>query len=225
MNRVRTLPALRNPALRVPALAVWCLILAGCSQPESPAAGSSVKVPPAAENTEPDQTPPPSEAPKAADDAKPAAAAASNDAAATDTAPPADGMPRADEGPKEDGAAPDNKPVPDTKTATKPAPDTKPDAKPESDDGASAASTVDGKELYLGKCKSCHGADGKGDTSLGKKTREAGGEFPSLAGSKLAKAKIIEILENGIPDTKMKSYKDKLTAEEIGAVATYVKKL
>jgi mono/diheme cytochrome c family protein len=84
---------------------------------------------------------------------------------------------------------------------------------------------VDGKEIYLAKCKSCHGVDGKGDTSVGKKIRDAGGDFPSLAGTKLAKAKIVEIVEDGVPDTKMKPYKEKLSAEQIDAVAGYVKKL
>jgi len=212
----------------IPTLALLSLALAGCSQPEAPAAAASAKTPPAASDAKAGEATPPGEAPKGDDVAKPADAAPA-DASATGAEPPADGTPPAEKAPSDaaepDAAKPDAKAEPDAKAGddTKPASDAK---KPAStDDGASATPAVDGKELYLGKCKSCHGADGKGDTSMGKKIREAGGEFPSLAGTKLSKAKIVEILENGIPDTKMKSYKDKLTTDEMGAVATYVKKL
>jgi cytochrome c6 len=33
-----------------------------------------------------------------------------------------------------------------------------------------AASAADGKALYDGKCKKCHGEDGKGQTMMGKKS-------------------------------------------------------
>lgn len=91
---------------------------------------------------------------------------------------------------------------------------------PPKDGGDATASKVDAKALYDGKCKSCHGADGKGETTIGKKV-----DIPSLAGTSLSKAKIVSTIENGVPDTKMKGYKDKLSKEEIDAVAGYVKKL
>ena len=42
---------------------------------------------------------------------------------------------------------------------------------------------------------------------------------------KLDKAKIIKVVKNGKANTKMKSFKEKLSAEEIDAVAAFVKTL
>ena len=116
--------------------------------------------------------------------------------------------PAAEEGGEPEPAEPE--PKPDAKT-----PEPKPPEPKEP-----IAAKVDGKPVFESKCKSCHGADGKGDTTIGKKL-----EIPSLSGTKLAKAKIVSIIESGVPDTKMKGYKDKLTADEIDAVAVYVGKL
>jgi mono/diheme cytochrome c family protein len=121
--------------------------------------------------------------------------------------PPADtgavaadgGAEKADDG----GEKPEEKPV------------EKPVEKPEP-----TAAKIDGKAIFDAKCDSCHGPDGKGDTTIGKKVN-----IPSLAGTALSKAKVISITEAGVPETKMKSFKDKLSADEIDAVATYVKKL
>lgn len=87
-------------------------------------------------------------------------------------------------------------------------------------DGGDVSAKVDAKSIFEGKCKSCHGADGKGDTTIGKKVN-----IPSLSGTSLSKAKIVSTIENGVPDTKMKAYKDKLSKDEINALADYVKKL
>jgi mono/diheme cytochrome c family protein len=95
-------------------------------------------------------------------------------------------------------------------TKTDPKPDTKPDE----------TAKIDAKALFDGKCKSCHGADGKGDTTIGKKVN-----IPSLAGTKLSKADAVKKIADGVPDTKMKGYKDKLSKDEIDALAAYVKKL
>ena len=87
-----------------------------------------------------------------------------------------------------------------------PKPDSKTEPKP--DDKAPAAK-IDAKALFEGKCKSCHGSDGKGDTTIGK----------------ISKSDAVKKITDGVPDTKMKGYKDKMTKEEIDAVAAYVKKL
>ena len=95
----------------------------------------------------------------------------------------------------------------------------KADPKPAPDKPTSVAK-VDGKPIFETKCKSCHGLDGKGDTTIGKKV-----EIPSLAGTKLSQSKAVSVITNGVADTKMKAYKDKLSKEEIDAVAAYVRKL
>jgi mono/diheme cytochrome c family protein len=101
-----------------------------------------------------------------------------------------------------------------------PPPKDPPPKEPTPKDGGDTSAKIDAKSIFDGKCKSCHGADGKGDTTIGKKVN-----IPSLAGTKLGKDKIISVVESGVPDTKMKGYKDKLSKEEIEAVAGYVKKL
>ena len=78
---------------------------------------------------------------------------------------------------------------------------------------------ADGKAVYMKKCKKCHGPDGKAQTKMGKKHEM--GEIPG----KLNKAKIMKVIKNGKANTKMKSFKEKLTEEEIDAVATFVKTL
>lgn len=87
-------------------------------------------------------------------------------------------------------------------------------------DGGDVSAKIDAKSIFDGKCKSCHGADGKGDTTIGKKVN-----IPSLASTSMSKAKIVSTIEDGVPDTKMKGYKDKLSKDEINALADYVKKL
>jgi mono/diheme cytochrome c family protein len=129
-------------------------------------------------------------------------------AVAADTAAPAadTGEPAADGGAeKADGGGEDKPP------AEKPPAEKKPE---------STAAKIDGKPIFDAKCKSCHGADGKGETTIGKKVN-----IPSLSGTALSKSKIVSITETGVADTKMKGFKDKLSADEIDAVATYVKKL
>lgn len=97
-------------------------------------------------------------------------------------------------------------------------------AEPEKKDGGgsktAAAPKVDGKPIFESKCKSCHGIKGDSDTTIGKKL-----EIPALKGTKLSKSKISGIVTNGVSGTKMKAYKDKLSADEIAGVAAYVKKL
>ena len=43
--------------------------------------------------------------------------------------------------------------------------------------------------------------------------------------ARAAKGKVVDVLNKGVDGTKMKAFKDKLSADEIAAVATYVKKL
>jgi len=105
-----------------------------------------------------------------------------------------------------------------------PEPDAKVDPKPKTTDkkpdDTTAAAKIDGKPIFESKCKSCHGSDGKGDTTIGKKV-----DIPSLASTKISKAEAVKTITNGVADTKMKGYADKLSKDEIDAVAAYVKKL
>lgn len=85
---------------------------------------------------------------------------------------------------------------------------------------APAADRAAGRELFMSKCKTCHGTDGKGDTAFGRKL-----EIVSLVGTGRSRAKIKAITANGVPGTKMKPYKGKLTDQELDNVAAFVKGL
>ena len=80
-----------------------------------------------------------------------------------------------------------------------------------------AAQAADGKALYEGKCAMCHGKDG-----VAKAVAKGSSNFTD---AKWQAATKVEAIETVITDGKgkMKGYKDKMSAEEIKAVAAYVK--
>ena len=111
--------------------------------------------------------------------------------------------------------------------AAEPEPEPEPEAKPETKTKTKTkkpadapASNIDGKALYLAKCKSCHGADGKGKTKFAEKN-----EIEDLTEHKPPLAKIVKAITEGVKDTKMKPFKDKLSKDEINAIAAYVRTL
>jgi cytochrome c6 len=82
---------------------------------------------------------------------------------------------------------------------------------------AIAGSTLaaDAAAIYSSKCASCHGKDGKG-TAVGQKMG-----VHDLTALKESEAEVVEIISNG--DGKMPAYKEKLSPDEIQAVAKFVK--
>jgi cbb3-type cytochrome c oxidase subunit III len=90
---------------------------------------------------------------------------------------------------------------------------------------AARAAAPDGKAIYLENCATCHGETGKADTDLGAKYMAADyttDEFRKEFGTT---AKIKKVIENGVKDSKMKAWKEKLSSAEIDAVAKYVQQL
>jgi mono/diheme cytochrome c family protein len=84
---------------------------------------------------------------------------------------------------------------------------------------AGPALAEDGAALYKAKCASCHGAEGKGDTPVGKALK-----VKPLAGSKLSAAEIEKVAAEGRAGTKMLAIKG-LSPEQYKAVAAHVKTL
>lgn len=84
-----------------------------------------------------------------------------------------------------------------------------------------AAQTPDGKAIYLEQCRTCHGA-------AGKPTQRAVSQYKNMPTfdatflSKRSQDSVVAVLTHGA-GKDMKSFKDKLSAEEIAAVAKYVK--
>ena len=75
----------------------------------------------------------------------------------------------------------------------------------------------DGKALFDAKCAMCHGKDG-----VAKPMAKGSANFND---AKWQAATKVEAIETQITDgkNKMKGYKDKLSVEEIKAIAAYVK--
>ena len=83
-----------------------------------------------------------------------------------------------------------------------------------------AATPPSGLSVYKRRCMMCHGADGKGYKTL---------KAPDFTDAKWQASKkdkdLIEVIKNGGKGTHMPGFGDKLSAEEIKAVAGYVRSL
>jgi cytochrome c6 len=80
---------------------------------------------------------------------------------------------------------------------------------------AATVLAADAASIFSARCAACHGKDGKG-TPVGKKMGA-----PELATLKASQADLAASISNG--KGKMSAYKDKLSAEEIQALAKFVK--
>jgi cytochrome c6 len=69
----------------------------------------------------------------------------------------------------------------------------------------------DGAALFKTKCAACHGADGAGDTSMGKTLKLR--DLRSTDVQKQTDAQLTDIITNG--KNKMPAYKGKLTDDQI----------
>src|SRR5258708_20604341 len=79
----------------------------------------------------------------------------------------------------------------------------------------------DAAALYKNKCAVCHGADGKGDTAMGKKLNAKSFSSPEVA--KMTDAQLIEITTKG--KDKMPPYDKKLTDDQIKELVNFIRSL
>jgi len=78
------------------------------------------------------------------------------------------------------------------------------------------------EKVYGKLCKSCHGADGKAQTKMGKKHDID--DFTSASWqAKHDDAKIRGAILDGVPETKMKAYRKKITEAQADALVAYVR--
>ena len=84
-----------------------------------------------------------------------------------------------------------------------------------------AAFAADGAAVYKAKCASCHGPDGKGETSIGKSMKLRG--LGSADVQKITDADLSKVISDG--KGKMPAYKGKLSADEIKALVAYIRTL
>ena len=88
--------------------------------------------------------------------------------------------------------------------------------------GATAAFAADdGAAIYKGKCASCHGPDGSGQTAVGKSMKLR--DLRDAEVQKQTAKEFATIISDG--KGKMPAYKSKLSAAEIDAVAAFLKTL
>lgn len=83
---------------------------------------------------------------------------------------------------------------------------------------------ADAKENYDKSCAKCHGADGKGQTPMGKKTGAKDWSDAKVQ-TDLTDEKISKAIKEGVKEgdkTKMKGYED-LTDAEVKALVTYIR--
>lgn len=89
---------------------------------------------------------------------------------------------------------------------------------------AGTASAEEAAELWKAKCKSCHGATGKADTREGRKQKIDDISTAEWQ-AKHSDDEIRKVITEGKKDTKMKAYKDKLSAQEIDSLVAYIRTL
>lgn len=86
---------------------------------------------------------------------------------------------------------------------------------------AAAQAQSAGKSIFTSKCSICHGADGKGNTSIGKSLKIA--DLHSADVQKMSDADLQSVITNG--KNKMPSFKGKLTDAQIVQVISYIREL
>ena len=84
---------------------------------------------------------------------------------------------------------------------------------------APIAFAADGAAIYKAKCATCHGADGKGQSPMGKKMN-----LRDLGSPDVQKQTDKELYDwTAVGKGKMPGYKDKLTDEEIKALVAHMR--
>lgn len=84
---------------------------------------------------------------------------------------------------------------------------------------APVAFAADGAAIYKAKCASCHGADGKGQSPMGKKMNLRDLGSPEV--QKQTDKELYDWTADG--KGKMPAYKDKLSADEINALVKHMR--
>ena len=83
------------------------------------------------------------------------------------------------------------------------------------------AAAADNAAVYKAKCAACHGADGAGQTPMGKKMNLRDLRSPEV--QKQSNVELLKIVTDG--KGKMPAYKTKLSADELKGLVEYLREL
>jgi cytochrome c6 len=81
-----------------------------------------------------------------------------------------------------------------------------------------APRAADAASVWASRCADCHGKDGRGQTGMGRRLG-----VKDLTATPKSVAELTADIADGIPERKMPAYGKKLSAEQIEALAAYVK--
>jgi cytochrome c6 len=81
----------------------------------------------------------------------------------------------------------------------------------------------DSPTLFKSKCAACHGADGGGNTTIGKSLGAK--DLGSADLQKQTDAQLTDNITNGMNGGKMPAYKGKLTDDQIKGLVAYIRSL
>ena len=82
-----------------------------------------------------------------------------------------------------------------------------------------------GQEVFLGSCAQCHGADGRGDTNIGRNMAPPAMDLSSSHVQHWSDAELFWISQNGVRLTGMPSWKSSISDNDTWKLARYIHKL
>lgn len=113
-------------------------------------------------------------------------------------------------------------PATETKPPAAPAPTTTSAPAPAPSSNASLVST--GQSIFKTQCLSCHGADGSGNTAIGKKNKIQ--DFRSNTVQGRSDADLANVIANGIGPLSSSAHKSKhLSSDQVKALVAYIRSL
>lgn len=89
---------------------------------------------------------------------------------------------------------------------------------------SAAAQGADGKAVYEANCRKCHGPEGTPSPMIKKMTPKIQA-FDAAFFEKRTDEDLVKQITEGKEGTKMSAFKEKLKADEIAAVAKYIRTL
>jgi mono/diheme cytochrome c family protein len=82
-----------------------------------------------------------------------------------------------------------------------------------------------GRPMYEKYCLLCHGPEGRGDGPVGLHAKPPAANFHSPESKKKSDAALLQLIQQGHPETAMASWKGALSDEQINDIIAYIRKL